>query len=124
MVTLALGFHKLGVAGLLGGPPGAGLIDSQDGSYLQTQLRSLDEECVDAHTHCSPCGSKGKGQVPGKEGSLGRKGGRLVGSQPAGWYEAAQNFRRECQVWKQLSKCLFQLLGQPGSMVPGATLTE
>lgn len=53
---LALAFHKLGVASLGGGPPGAGLIYSLGGSCLQTGRSGLDEGRVMTPRPARPLG--------------------------------------------------------------------
>ena len=60
-------------------------------------------------------------RLAGQEGAV---PGGPTGSQPAWWDGAGQNFHGASQVWKQCSRCLFQLFGQPGSPVPGATPAE
>lgn len=60
-----------------------------------------------------------EGGLPGLEDA-----GRPSGQPACLVVEAARNFHGESQVWKQPSKHLFQLFGQPGSTVPGATLTK
>lgn len=65
-------FHKLGVASTLGGPAGASLTASPDGSCLGTRLRSLAERGGGARSRRTPEEAEAKGW-PGQEGSLGRK---------------------------------------------------
>lgn len=82
---LALAFHKLVVASLGGGPPGAGLIYSLGGSCLQTGRSGLDEGRVMTPTaSTAPGKAKVKGRLPtrrapqGVRCRAGRPGGQAA----------------------------------------------